>query len=181
MRISSVGAGLVASVVSLLACGGGAPPAAAPPGATSDAGAETFAEVNPADLAELDAGAAPAPSGPVASSSSGGPSSPPAAAPSTPEDPCTAVGADFERRARPKMKDCYAEAKKKEPNLQGTVKIKVDIDIRGKIKATKVIDKTLPEPVAQCMLKAVKATPLPDALKCAGLSLTIPMTFPTPR
>jgi hypothetical protein len=177
MRISSVGAGLLASVVSLLACGGGAPPAAAPPGATSDAGAETFAEVNPADLAELDAGAAP-----TAASSSGGAASPPAATPpSTPEDPCTAVGADFERRARPKMKECYAEAKKKEPNLQGTVKIKVDIDLRGKMKATKIIDKTLPEPVAQCMLKAVKATPLPEAMKCAGLSLTIPMTFPTPR
>lgn len=176
MRLASVLPLALVSLVGALGCGGGGAPATTPPpssGTTSEGGAETFAEVNPADLAELDAG----PSKPAATPETAG-TPPPSDAP---PDPCTPVGVDFEKRARPKMKECYAEAKKKEPNLQGTVKIRVDIDIRGKIKATKILEKTLPEPVAQCMLKVVKATPLPEALKCAGLSLTIPMTFPTPK
>jgi hypothetical protein len=31
------------------------------------------------------------------------------------------------------------------------------------------------------MLKVVKTTPLPDAARCPGKSLTLPVTFPTPR
>jgi hypothetical protein len=79
------------------------------------------------------------------------------------------------------MKECYATAKKKEPNLQGTVKIGVDIDTLGKVKTIKILEKTLPESVAQCMLKVVKSTPLTEASKCPGKSFTIPMTFPTPK
>lgn len=163
-----------------VACGGGSSNPPLTPDVSHDAGPETFGEVNPADLAELDAGAtATKPSTP----SSGDTAAPASAAPSTPEpkDECTPVGVDFEKRARPKLKDCYAQGKKKDPNLQGTVKISVDIDTLGKVKTIKIIEKTLPEPVAQCMLKAVKGTPLPEASKCPGKSLTIPVTFPTPH
>lgn len=162
----------------LVACGGGGAPPLQPDTAhDSGAGAEPFAEVNPADLAELDAGAAAAPSKPDAPAPSGG------AISSTPEpkDECTPIGVDFEKRARPKMKECYATAKKKEPDLKGTVRITIDIDTLGKVKAYKIVEKTLPDPVAQCMLKVVKGTPLPEASKCPGKSITIPVTFPTPH
>jgi hypothetical protein len=163
---------LASSLVLTFGCGGGSAPPLTPDNAstaTKDAGPESFGEVNPADLAELDAGSSATP--------------PSAATPSAPEpkDECTPVGVDFEKRARPKLKDCYATGKKKDANLQGTVKISVDIDIYGKVKTFKIVEKTLPEPVAQCMLKAIKATPLPEATKCPGKSLTIPVTFPTPR
>ena len=180
--------GWVAPVLLALAgCGGGggkAPPSG--PTSAADSGAESFAEVNPADLAELDAGGG--------GGGGGGGAKPPAstatssaaasgATPTAPEpkDECTPVGVDFEKRARPKLKDCYAEGKKKDPNLQGSVKISVDIDTLGKVKTIKIVEKTLPDPVAQCMLKAVKTTPLPESGKCPGKSLTIPVTFPTPH
>ena len=79
------------------------------------------------------------------------------------------------------MKECYAAAKKKDPDLKGTVRISIDIDTLGKVKSYKIVDKTLPDPVAQCMLKVVKATPLTEAAKCPGKSITIPITFPTPH
>jgi len=164
---------LLASTVGLVACGGGSKPPAATESTKTDAGVETFGEVNASDLAELDAGTS---SGAAATAS---PSAAPAAP--APADDCTPVGVDFEKRARPKLKDCYATGKKKDPNLQGTVKIAVEIDTAGKVKGIKITEKTLPDPVAQCMLKVVKATPLPEASKCPGKTLTIPVTFPTPR
>jgi hypothetical protein len=163
----------------LVGCGGGGSSAPLTPDTAQDSGAggETFAEVNPADLAELDAGAAPAskPATPPPASTGAISSSP------EPADECTPIGVDFEKRARPKMKECYATAKKKEPDLKGTVRISIDIDTLGKVKAYKIVEKTLPDAVAQCMLKVVKSTPLPEASKCPGKSITIPVTFPTPH
>jgi hypothetical protein len=127
------------------------------------------------DLAELDAGA-----GGAGDSGSGAAAATPPPSPEVKDD-CTPVGVDFEKRARPKLKDCYATGKKKDPNLQGTVKIAVEIDTAGKVKGIKITEKTLPDPVAQCMLKVVKATALPEASKCPGKTLTIPVTFPTPH
>jgi len=163
-------------LLTMAACGGGG--AAKPPltSEAKDSGAESFGEVNPADLAELDAG------GPSKGSAGASAAPAPAAtpAPPAPADDCTPVGVAFERRARPKMKECYATGKKKDPNLQGTVRIAVEIDTAGKVKGTKITEKTLPDAVAQCMLKVVKATPLPEASKCPGKTFTIPVTFPTP-
>ena len=169
---------VLASLASLaLGCGGGSAPAMTPD-STKDSGPESFGEVNPADIAELDAGSgtATAPTAaPSASSASSASSAP------EPKDECAPVGVDFEKRARPKLKECYAVAKKKDPDLKGTVRITVDIDVYGKIKTTKIVEKTLPDSVAQCMLKVVKSTPLPEATKCPGKSITIPVTFPTPH
>ncbi len=166
----------------LFACGGGGTPAtpttANGPSTDPSGKAETFAEVNPDDVAALglDGGGAQdkdkkAPAAPAgdATSKNDGP------------DECTVIAVDWEKRARPKLKECYAEGKKKEPDLKGTVRISVDIDVRGKIKNTKITEKSLPEPVAQCMLKVVKATQIGDQEKCRGKSLTIPITFPTPK
>lgn len=181
MRPGMLAAFVLGSLTCLaLGCGGGSNPPLTPD-TTKDSGPESFGEVNPADLAELDAGSATTPASVPAAAAA----TPPAAAstPAAPEpkDDCTPVGVDFEKRARPKLKECYAVGKKKDPDLKGTVKITVDIDLYGKVKTTKIVEKTLPEPVAQCMLKVIKTTPLPEASKCPGKSLTIPVTFPTPR
>jgi len=178
----------------LLACGGSSAPVATP-AATADAGpAESFAEVHPDDLAAIGAGPGGGTTGTGTAASDAGaaaPAHPPgdpvtgAPASSGGGDACTPIGVELEKAVRPKLKDCYAQAKKKTPNgnLEGTVKIKIEVAISGKVKSIKVVEKTLPEPVAQCMLSVVKAHPLPadDAEKCRGLSIIIPMTFPTPR
>jgi TonB family protein len=137
-----------------------------------DGGADPLGEGIASGTSELGSDA-----GPVTSAATPAPS----VATPAPSDECAPVAVDFEQRARPKMRECYREAKAKEPDLKGTVRITVDIDTRGKIKSIKVVEQTLPQSVGQCMLKVVKATPLPEAPKCAGKSLTIPMTFPTPH
>jgi TonB family protein len=137
--------------------------------AWADAGLDlSLAKANP------DAGAPP----PAASAEPAKTAAAPAAADS---DECTPVGVDFEKRARPQLKECYREGKKKNPNLEGTVRVTVSIDYKGKIKNIKITEKTLPDPVAQCMLKVVKTTPFPEASKCPDKNITIPMTFPTPH
>lgn len=98
-----------------------------------------------------------------------------------PTDECTPVGVDFEKRNRDKLKACYREGKKKDPNLEGTVRLTVAIDMKGAVKSIKITEKTLPDPVANCMLKVLKAAPFPEAKKCPDKNLTIPMTFPTPK
>lgn len=161
--------------LALVACGGSSAASKDPStkSAPADAGAaETFGEVNAADVAELqgahDAGAAP-------QAAAAKPS-----APEPPADECAPVGVDFEKRARPKIKECYREGKKKEPDLKGSIKITLEVDGLGKIHGPKIAETTLPKPVSACMLKAVKDTPLPEAAKCPNKTVTIPVTFPTP-
>jgi hypothetical protein len=164
-----------------LACGGSTPPpnASAPSESAAPSAPESDAAVSP--VAETPT-AAPAP---VASdappATSAEPPKPSGVVIGETKDECTPVGVDFEKRARPKLKECYAAGKKKTPDLEGTVKIKVTVDVKGKIKSTKIIEKTLPDPVADCMLKVIKTTPFPEVDKCWDASLTIPITFPTPK
>src|SRR4051812_40623890 len=108
------GGGVVLGVVLVAACGGqkGPPPSA--PASNADAGLETFAEVNPADVAELDAGGAKSTASSTSDADGGAKgAATPASAPEAPDD-CTPVGVDFEKRARPQLKACYAEGKKKD-------------------------------------------------------------------
>jgi hypothetical protein len=169
-----------ASVLALLlvvACGGkDKPPPSSPETANDAHDAGDMTQID--EAAWADAGLSPQTSE-GAEAAAGNAAAAPVAA-SEPEDECTPVGVDFEKRARPKMKECYREGKKKDPNLEGTVRVTVAIDYKGNIKSTKITEKTLPNPVAQCMLKAVKATPFPDANKCPDKNISIPMTFPTP-
>lgn len=148
--------------------GGGSGLAATP---TSDAGASDAAASTSSDAGASNASDAGAGAGPKADPSiiADG------------DDGCAPVAVDFEKRARPKLKECYATGKKKDPNLTGTVKLKITVDLKGKIKSTKVVDKTLPDPVAECMVKVLKSTPFPEVEKCWDRSITIPMTFPTPK
>lgn len=162
------------------ACGASKPEATSVPAESASAA--------PADSPPTTVDASAGPPGALVPSSEPNPSAAQPAAPAKandgipePKDECTPVGADFEKRARPKLRECYATGKKKDPNLEGTVKIKVTVDVKGKIKSTKIVEKTLPAPVADCMLKVVKATPFPEVDKCWDATLTIPITFPTPR
>jgi hypothetical protein len=159
----------------LAACGGGTPEPAAPPAAAAEADSGSPA---PAAVS-ADASTGSAALGTPADAGGAPPANKPVAVES--EDQCTPVGTDFEKRVRPKMKECYATGKKKDPNLEGTVKIKITVDVKGKIKSTKVIEKSLPDAVADCILKAVKATPFPEVDKCWDSTLTIPFTVPTPK
>ena len=161
-----------------LACGGGGnkPPASSSSGGTDSSDAAS--SPTPSSSDSSDAGSTPAPAAEADAGASK--DKPPAPTAKPDDDECIPVAVDFEKRARPKLKECYRDGKKKEPDLKGTVKIKVVIDMKGKIKSTKVVEKTLPDPVADCMLKAVKGTPFPEVEKCWDRSLTIPINFPTP-
>ena len=165
--LSSVGLAVTWVVMGCGAASSGAPLV---PDRGHDPGTETFAEVNPADLAELDGGTSR-------------PNPPPAvkAPQSEVTEDCTPVGVDFEKRARPTLKACYAQAKKKDPNVEGTTKLRVNIDTLGKVTSISIVETTLPEAVARCMLDALKHTPLAESTKCPGKSFTLPVTFPTPR
>ena len=162
------------------ACGGSNPP---PKPAESQAGSDAGDLAKVDEAAWADAGlTVPPESSSDGGAAAGAASSPgPKAAAAEPEDECTPVGVDFEKRARPSLKACYREGKKKDPNLEGTVRLTVNIDVKGRVKSMKITEKTLPDAVANCMLKALKATPFPDASKCPEKVLTIPMTFPTPH
>jgi TonB family protein len=174
--------GAVASAL-VFACGGSTPqPGTAP--------SPPPAETPTTPPSEKDASAAasePAAAEPAAAASASAEPEPADPGPPGPKpikiemkDECTPVGVDFEKRARPRIKACYREGKKKNPNLEGTVRIKITVDMKGKIKSVKVIEKTLPDAVANCMLKAIKETPFPEVDKCWDSTLTIPVTFPTP-
>lgn len=172
MNLERVPGCIALVVVGLIACGGSSKPlpTASPAPETpalDDAGSPASSETDAASSAPTASASTPV-------------ATPPPAAPE-PQDECLPIGVDFEKRARPKFKDCYRDGKKKDPNLEGTVRITVDVDTLGKVRSMKITDKTLPDPVAQCMLKAVKGTPFPEASKCPGKAITIPIAFPTPR
>jgi hypothetical protein len=151
----------------LVACGGGT--SSSPP--PSEPAAETFSEVSPEDVAALE-GAPPAET----------PAAEAAAAPEEPADECSPVGVELEKSVRPQLKECYRAGKKKDANLEGTVRIALEIDMLGKLKTLEIAESTLPDAVAKCMLKAVKAAPKTELTdKCRGKAISIPVTFPTPR
>jgi len=96
------------------------------------------------------------------------------------DDPsgCTPVATAFEHETHPKIRACYREGKKDDPNLEGAVKILLTFDARGK-RTVKTEDITLPKAVADCMTKVIETTPFPEGKRCVGKSLTFPIKFPS--
>lgn len=96
------------------------------------------------------------------------------------DDPsgCTAVATAFEHETHPKIRACYREGKKDDPNLEGTLKVLLTFDARGK-RTLKTEDVTLPKSVATCMLQALEKTPFPEGKRCLGKTLTFPIRFPS--
>jgi hypothetical protein len=96
-------------------------------------------------------------------------------------DPCGPLAAAFEKSVRPQLKECYREGKKKNPNLEGSVRIYVNVDLNGRMASVKAPeDSELGKSVVDCMLKAVKKGSL-DGSVCKGKTLAIPLQFPTAR
>lgn len=172
------------AVVALAACGGGGDK---PPPNTAGGGgdAKHIDTATGKDLSKVDeqawkeAGLTIPPDADGGAASSKPPESKPA--PSEPADECTVAGVDFEKRNRDKLKECYREGKKKDPNLEGTVRLAVSIDGKGAVKSIKITEKTLPDAVANCMLGVLKKAPFAESKKCPDKNITIPMTFPTPK
>jgi hypothetical protein len=172
-------------VLAIAACGGGGGGDKPPPQTGGDP--KHIDEATGKDMSKVDEAAwaeagLKIPPDPDAGSSGSSASSTAAAKPvdTGPPDECTPAGVDFEKRNRDKLKECYREGKKKDPNLEGTVRLSVSIDMKGAVKSIKITEKTLPDPVANCMLKVLKTAPFPEAKKCPDKNITIPMTFPTP-
>lgn len=99
------------------------------------------------------------------------------------DDACAFAAAAFEKRARPAIKACYREGRKKDANLVGGVRIVVNVAGNGKVGSVITSpngDKALlPKPVVACMADAVKKTDPGDTGKCKSKTLVIPIQFPT--
>jgi hypothetical protein len=99
------------------------------------------------------------------------------------DDACQSAGMAFEKRARPQIKACYREAKKKDANLIGGVRLAVSITAAGKlgniVSSANGDKKPLPPAVVKCMVAAVTATDPGDIALCKGKSLAIPVQFPS--
>ena len=178
---------LAFAALAIAACGGGGDK---PPPNTGGGDQKHIDTATGKDMSKVDeqawkeAGLSIPPDADAGAGSGSSGSSTPASKPpeSTPADECTvAKGVDFEKRNRDKLKACYAEGKKKDPNLEGTVRLTVAIDMKGAIKSIKITEKTLPDPVANCMLGVLKKAPFAESKKCPDKNITIPMTFPTPK
>ncbi|MFO0672183.1 MAG: AgmX/PglI C-terminal domain-containing protein [Polyangiaceae bacterium] len=165
---------LFALPLALVACGGKEPAPAATPTPAPVATEATTPTATPASEAAADAGSA----APVASVE------PPAAAPavsSAPEAPdfmaeqqakCAGVAAPYEEKVRAKFNECYQAGKKKNPELAGTIKITLKIDVKGKV--TKVVPdpSKLDAKVVACMVQAVKKEPF-DGKACLGKDVIV--------
>src|SRR5687768_1753474 len=119
---------LATFAVVIAACGGGDKP---PPQTSGGGDGKHIDSATGKDMAKVDeqawkeAGLAIPPD----ADAGGGSSSTPASKPPDPgpADECTPAGVDFEKRNREKLKECYREGKKKDPNLEGTVRLAVSI------------------------------------------------------
>jgi len=167
---------------SLGACGGNAsPPAAA--GATSPASGESPSP-------SPDAGSETAPP-----SDAPPPATPPTSDPvvTTPEtgasgvasvstgsdvpDECSKSALPYEEKVRPLLNKCYQEGKKKNPDLSGTVRVAVNVNLTGKVISVKPTGTSeLGDSVVQCMVKAVRDTRFDGAL-CKSKTVVVSKTY----
>lgn len=176
MRIRAlVALALGCTTLSVWACGGSEKPAAAPAAEAAHAGPDGSATEG--DLyAGFDGGALEQQADEHAAQN---------APPPTANDlgaVCQKAAQGWEKRARPQIKACYREGKKKDPNLMGTARILVDVGFDGKLKPAKLDGvSSLGDDVAKCMVDAVTATPFPESGECKTRQLTIPIEFPTPH
>jgi hypothetical protein len=88
------------------------------------------------------------------------------------------VAGEFEKALRPAFRKCYVDAFKKNPNLEGTIRMAVNVDGRGKITSVKAMDPVeLDAPAVACMVKATKTQKF-DVWACASKTLTIVHKYP---
>jgi hypothetical protein len=93
-------------------------------------------------------------------------------------DLCGLAAGEVEKALRPAYRKCYVEGFKKNPNLEGTVRIAVNVDAHGKISSVKAIEPyQLDAPAVACMVKATKAHKF-DVSTCPQKTLTIVHKYP---
>jgi hypothetical protein len=91
-------------------------------------------------------------------------------------DDCAAAAAPFEEKVRAKFNECYQAGKKKNPELAGTIKVTLKIDMKGKVTKYVPDPSKLDAKPFECMVKAVKKEPF-DAKACRGKDVTVSKTF----
>ncbi len=167
--------------LALASCGGAAAPPASAPATPSEPASPpaTSAEPLAAPRSTADGGAAEPSSSPAA---------PTAPAPEIKNEPktagliaeghddCALVAAPFEERVRAKFNECYQAGKKKNPELQGTVRVVLKVDVKGKVGKVVSDPSTLDASTVACMVKAVKKEPF-DAKACRGKDVAVSKTF----
>lgn len=171
---------LLVLLVMLAACGGtpanapstptpapteAAAQSATPTDSMSDAGSPT---------AGADVGAAPVPVGaPLDPEGSGSGSSI-----AEGHDACSGVAATFEEKVRARFNECYQAGKKTNPELAGTIKVTLKVDVKGKVKYVPEKSKLDPK-VVTCMVNAVKKETF-DSKACSGKDIAVSKTFGAP-
>jgi hypothetical protein len=99
------------------------------------------------------------------------------------DDACSTAAMALEKRARPAIKACYREGKKKDANLIGGVRLAAAVTLAGKLgnimTSPNGDKKLLPPAVVKCMADAVKAADPGDISACKGKSIAIPVQFPS--
>ncbi len=94
-------------------------------------------------------------------------------------DECSKAAVPYEEKVRPLFNDCYREGKKKNPDLQGSIRITVAVNMTGKVNSVVPAPSELGESVVSCMVKAVKSHPF-DGAACKGKTLMVGKTFGKP-
>ncbi len=143
-----------------------AAPSATPTDSMSNAGSPTAA----ADRTE----ATPTPSGPSAAAPTSGSGGSIAEG----HDACSGVAAPFEEKVRAKFNECYQAGKKTNPELAGTIKVTLKVDVKGKVKYVPEKSKLDPK-VVTCMVNAVKKEPF-ESKACSGKDIAVSKTFGAP-
>ena len=90
---------------------------------------------------------------------------------------CSGAAAPFEARVRPRLNECYAAGKKKNPDLAGEIHIVVEVNPSGKVTSVKSVGTSeLGASVVDCMVKAVKKEPF-DGSACKGKTVAVGKTW----
>lgn len=170
---------LAAMVALTSACGGGEPPKA-PEGQIVEVGDASLSGISSETTVAPDSGVEPSAAAPSSADSAGaapaGTAPAASAAPAEAPDECGAVAAPFEEKVRAKFNECYQAGKKKNPELAGTIRVTLKINVHGKIAKVTNEPSQLDKPVVDCMVKAVKKEPL-DTKTCLGKDITVSKTY----
>ena len=77
---------------------------------------------------------------------------------------------------RPLLNTCYREGKKKNPNLAGTFRININVNMSGKVAGVLAMPSELGKDVVACMTKGVKKDPF-NGEHCQGKMVTLSKTW----
>jgi hypothetical protein len=175
----------LALVLLTAACGGSAPPAEAPAAAPPATPAPADAAASPSATTTSDQPASDGWEGEGAAKSAAGASlDPKAAAPPAPAQPTETRTVEVIQKIikdhRPAVRDCYEQARKDLPSLQGDMIIHLVLDPAGKVKTAELNQEhsTLKAPpVVDCALKVLKNVAFPSSSRGMETAVNYPFNF----